>query len=82
MFEISVESFLEMACSIAVLGGGSNKEYALHILHRVNGNIKVINLCYVFVRCSHGTDVTFILVQVLGSLMTVFIHTILVLYWS
>ena len=38
----SVESYLEMACSVAVLGGGSNKEYALHILHRVNGNIKVI----------------------------------------
>ena len=37
-----VESYLEMACSIAVLGGGSNKEYALHVLHRVNGNIKVI----------------------------------------
>ena len=39
---ISVEAFLEMACSVAVIGGGSNKEYALHILHRVNGNIKVI----------------------------------------
>lgn len=35
-----IESYLEMACSIAVLGGGSNKEYALHVLHRVNGNIK------------------------------------------
>lgn len=35
-----IESYLEMACSVAVLGGGSNKEYALHILHRVNGNIK------------------------------------------
>ena len=40
--QISVESFLDMACSIAVLGGGSNKEYALHILHKVNGNVKVM----------------------------------------
>ena len=39
--QISVESYLDMACSVAVLGGGSNKEYALHILHRCNGNVKV-----------------------------------------
>ena len=30
-----------MACSVAIVGGGSNKEYALHILHKANGNIKV-----------------------------------------
>ena len=39
--QISVESYLDMACSVAVLGGGSNKEYALHILHRCNGSVKV-----------------------------------------
>lgn len=30
-----------MACSVAIVGGGSNKEYALHILHKANGNVKV-----------------------------------------
>ena len=33
-----------MACSVAVFGGGSNKEYALHVLYRLNGNIKVIQM--------------------------------------
>ena len=33
-----------MACSVAVFGGGSNKEYALHVLYRLNGNIKVIQV--------------------------------------
>lgn len=37
-----VESFLDMACSVAVFGGGSNKEYALHVLYRLKGNIKVL----------------------------------------
>ena len=36
-----VEAFLDMACSVAVFGGGSNKEYALHVLYRLKGNIKV-----------------------------------------
>ena len=40
----TVESFLDMACSVAVVGGSTNKEYALHILHRCKGNIKV---CFV-----------------------------------
>jgi len=35
-----VENFLEMACSMALFGGSSNKEYALHILHRTRGNVK------------------------------------------
>ena len=30
-----------MACSVAVHGGGSNKEYALHVLYCLKGNIKV-----------------------------------------
>ncbi|XP_001638811.3 uncharacterized protein LOC5518889 [Nematostella vectensis] len=35
-----IEAFLDMACSVAVVGGGSNKEYALHILHKAGGNLK------------------------------------------
>ncbi|XP_028396147.1 uncharacterized protein LOC114520130 [Dendronephthya gigantea] len=36
-----IEAFLDMACSVAVFGGGSNKEYALHVLYRLKGNIKL-----------------------------------------
>ena len=42
IFNLAVENFLEMACSTALFGGSSNKEYALHILHRTRGNVKVI----------------------------------------
>ncbi|XP_031550999.1 uncharacterized protein LOC116288367 [Actinia tenebrosa] len=35
-----IHAFLEMTASAAVFGGGSNKEYALHILRRTKGNIK------------------------------------------
>ena len=37
----SVESYLEMACSLGLYGGSNNKEYALHILQRTRGNVKV-----------------------------------------
>ncbi|KAK3714417.1 hypothetical protein QZH41_020650 [Actinostola sp. cb2023] len=35
-----IEAFLEMSTSCAIVGGSSNKEYALHILQRAKGNIK------------------------------------------
>eukprot|EP00795_Rhopilema_esculentum_P003206 gene3206-1521_t len=35
-----VENYLDMACSTALFGGSSNKEYAAHILHRTRGSIK------------------------------------------
>lgn len=36
----SVDAFLEFACSDAVPGGGRNNEYALHLLHMSDGDIK------------------------------------------
>lgn len=48
----SVESFLDMACSVAVIGGSTNKEYALHILHKCKGNIKVCeDILRVYCQC-------------------------------
>ena len=47
-----VEAFLDMACSVAVFGGGSNKEYALHVLYRLKGNIKVLKMsAYIAKNC-------------------------------
>ena len=37
----SVEAYLDMACSLVLYGGSNNKEYALHILQRTRGNVKV-----------------------------------------
>lgn len=36
-----LDMYLQFACCAAVPGGGRNKEYALHLLHMCNGNIRV-----------------------------------------
>lgn len=38
---VLVEAYLDMACSLVLYGGSNNKEYALHILQRTRGNVKV-----------------------------------------
>ena len=37
-----------MACSLVLYGGSNNKEYALHILQRTRGNVKVTTNCTFF----------------------------------
>ena len=47
-FIFSVEAYLDMACSLVLYGGSNNKEYALHILQRTRGNVKVTTNCTFF----------------------------------
>lgn len=44
-FVVAVTELLNVACSSAMPGGGTNLELALHCLHEAQGNILVSNWC-------------------------------------
>ncbi len=39
--EATIDGYLEIACSPAVLHSGRNKELALHLLYQLGGSVKV-----------------------------------------
>ncbi len=40
--EATIDGYLEIACSPAVLHSGRNKELALHLLYQLGGSVKVL----------------------------------------
>lgn len=38
---IAVRTYEDVACSAITTANGTNKEYALHILHQYGGNVRV-----------------------------------------
>ena len=39
--ENTLDGYLELACSPAILHAGRNKEFAMHLLYQVGGSVKV-----------------------------------------
>jgi hypothetical protein len=45
---IAVLNYQNFACSAALPGSGTNREYALHLLQMCNGRIKVVTSYFLF----------------------------------
>ena len=45
--EATIDGYLEIACSPAVLHSGRNKELSLHLLYQLGGSVKVPDYCTV-----------------------------------